>query len=128
MMLLTVEEIKGLHGKLIARTGGSDGLRDENLLESAVYSALASFGNEECYPTTEEKAVRLMFALTNNHAFTDGNKRIGVLVMLMTLKLNGIEIKYTQKELIKLGLSVADSSCDYDGILDWIISHKIRQM
>ena len=110
--------------KLIQKTGGSDGIRDENLLESAVYSALATFLNEECYPTVEEKAARLMFSLTNNHAFLDGNKRIGVLVMLMTLKLNGIEISYTQKELIELGLSVADSSCDYDGILNWIISHK----
>ena len=124
MILLSVDEIKALHSKLIQKTGGSDGIRDENLLESAVYSALATFVNEECYPTVEEKAARLMFSLTNNHAFLDGNKRIGVLVMLMTLKLNGIEISYTQKELIELGLSVADSSCDYDGILNWIISHK----
>ena len=86
MILLSVDEIKALHSKLIQKTGGSDGIRDENLLESAVYSALASFLNEECYPTVEEKAARLMFSLTNNHAFLDGNKRIGVLVMLMTLK------------------------------------------
>ena len=65
-----------------------------------------------------------MFALTNNHAFVDGNKRIGVFTMLMTLQLNDVKLRYTQSELISLGLSVADGSKDYDGILTWIIEHK----
>lgn len=66
-----------------------------------------------------------MFALTNNHAFVDGNKRIGVFVMLITLDLNGIKLSYTQAELIKLGLSVADGSIGYDEILSWIMEHKV---
>lgn len=73
MILLTVDEIIELHTKLMARTGGSDGLRDLGLLESAVYSAQTSFGDEELYPTTSEKAARLMYALVSNHAFVDGN-------------------------------------------------------
>lgn len=125
MILLTVDEIIALHYKLIEKTGGSDGIRDMNLLESAVYGAEASFGDEECYPSTEEKAARLMYALTNNHAFVDGNKRIGVFVMLITLKLNSVELKYSQEELINLGLSVAASQTDYDGIYNWILKHKI---
>ena len=76
MILLTVEEVMALHKKLIERTGGSDGLRDQSLLESAVYSAMTGFEGSEAYPTVQEKAARLMFALTNNHAFVDGNKRI----------------------------------------------------
>ena len=76
MIILTVDEIAGLHSKLIKKTGGIDGLRDKGLLESAVFSAQGSFGDEEVYPTVEEKAARLMFALINNHAFVDGNKRI----------------------------------------------------
>lgn len=123
MILLTVEEIINLHSKLIAKTGGSDGLRDINLLESAVYSALSSFEGSEAYPTIEEKAARLMYALVNNHAFVDGNKRIGVFVMLMTLKINDITIQHTQAELIDLGLSVANGSTDYYSILDWIKTH-----
>ncbi len=125
MILLTTAEIIELHSKIISRTGGSDGLRDINLLESAVYSAMASFAETESYPSVEEKAARLMFSLVNNHAFVDGNKRIGVFVMLMTLKLNNIEIKYSQEELISLGLSTAAGQTDYDGILSWIKSHKI---
>ncbi|MBR5272189.1 MAG: type II toxin-antitoxin system death-on-curing family toxin [Clostridia bacterium] len=125
MMILTVEEVLALHEKMVKRTGGSHGLRDRNLLESAVYSALSTFGDSEAYPTIEEKAARLMFALTNNHAFVDGNKRIGVFVMLMTLRLNGVKMNYTQPELIDFGLSVADGSMDYDKVLTWVSNHKI---
>ena len=124
MILLTVEEILSLHEKLIDKTGGSQGIRDMGLLESAVYSTETSFDDIEQYPSVEEKAARLMFALTSNHAFVDGNKRIGVFVMLMTFELNGIPLKFTQEELIKLGLSVADGSWNYDKILDWIKKHK----
>lgn len=125
MILLTVEEISDLHDKLIERTGGSHGLRDQSLLESAVYSAMSGFGDNEAYPSVEEKAARLMFSLINNHAFVDGNKRIGVFTMLMTLQLNNVKIKYTQTELISLGLSVADGKTKYIEILDWIMEHKI---
>ena len=61
----------------------------------------------------------------NNHAFLDGNKRIGMLSMLMTLKLNHIDLKYSQEELIILGLGVAGGTVDYEGILKWIMEHKI---
>jgi death-on-curing protein len=124
MIFLTIEEIIFLQEKLIEKTGGSYGLRDQALLESAVFSAQSGFGESEAYPTVEEKAARLMYALTKNHSFVDGNKRIGVLVMLMTLNLNGVELKYTQKELIELGLSVASSSLNYDDILKFVLNHK----
>ena len=75
------------------------------------------------YPSIEEKSARLMYSLVNNHPFIDGNKRIGVLVMLMTLKLNDVIIKYSQNELIILGLGVADGSYGYCDILKWIKNH-----
>ena len=125
MILLTVDEIINIHSKLIAKTGGIDGLRDKGLLESAVFSALGGFGDEEVYPSTQEKASRLMYSIINNHAFIDGNKRIGVVVMLSTLRLNGIELKYTQEELIELGLNTASGKAGYDHILDFIKSHQI---
>lgn len=123
MILLTVDEIIYLHSKLVARTGGSDGLRDKDLLESAVFSALGGFGDEEAYPTIEEKAARLMYSIINNHAFVDGNKRIGVVVMLTTLKLNELELKYTQAELVELGLKTASGNASYNHILNFIKSH-----
>lgn len=124
MIILTVEEIMALHTQLTGRTGGSDGLREMGLLESAVYSAEMSFGGEEMYKTVEEKAARLAYALVSNHAFVDGNKRIGILVMLMMLKINGIEMQFTQNELIDFGLSAASGKMKYEDILEWIINHK----
>ncbi len=123
MILLTVDEIIYLHSKLVARTGGIDGLRDKGLLESAVFSALGGFGDEEAYPSVEEKAARLMYSIINNHAFIDGNKRIGVIVMLITLRLNELELKYTQAELVELGLETASGNADYNHILNFIKSH-----
>lgn len=124
MILLTKEEIIRIHTRLIDRTGGSHGLRDEGLLESAIYSAESSFEDYELYSTAEEKAARLCYSLTNDHAFVDGNKRIGVMVMLLTLRLNGVSLSYTQQELIELGLSVTKNESQYDDILSWINQHK----
>lgn len=124
MILLTVEEVIELHQKLVSVTGGSRELRDRGLLESAIYSAEASFGDVEQYPSAEEKAARLAYGLISNHAFVDGNKRIGVFVMLMTLKLNGIGIAYSQAELINLGLGAASGEFQYNEILSWIQTHK----
>lgn len=123
MIILTVDEIIELHGKLIAATGGSAGLRDRGLLESAVYSTQSGFGDEEAYPTVNEKAARLMYSLVNNHAFVDGNKRIGVYAMLITLRVNNILLSFKQYELIELGLSVASGKTDYEEILNWIKDH-----
>ena len=124
MIILCVDEISDLHSLLIEKTGGSHGLRDKDLLESAVYSAVSGFGEDEAYPSVEEKSARLMYALTNNHTFVDGNKRIGTLVMLVTLKLNNIKLVYTQEELVTISLSVADGSIGYAEILEFINSHK----
>ncbi len=123
MILLTVEEVIMLHQKLLAATGGLPGLRDRGLLESAVLSVDAGFEDVEQYPSVEEKAARLAFALISNHPFADGNKRVGVLAMLTTLNLNGISIRYTQRELIDLGLAVASGKAGYGEILGWILRH-----
>ena len=123
MILLTPQEIVTIHAKLIEKTGGSDGIRDRGLLESAVYGAQASFDEVEQYPTAPEKAAWLAFALIQNHAFVDGNKRIGVFVMLMTLKLNRVAIRYSQKELIDLGLGIASGNLKYQQILEWLQEH-----
>lgn len=89
-----------------------------------MYSATGGFDDMEQYPTIEEKAARLAFAIVGNHAFIDGNKRIGILCMLMTLQLNHSSIQFTQQELIHLGLSIADGSYGYEEIHFWIVSHK----
>lgn len=124
MILLTVEEVLMLHDKLLAATGGLPGLRDRGLLESAVLSVDAGFEDVEQYTTVEEKAARLAFALISNHPFADGNKRVGVLAMLMTLKLNGVKLRYAQRELIDLGLAAASGKAGYEEIFGWIDQHR----
>lgn len=123
MINLTVNEIIFLHEKLIQITGGMSGLRDIGMLESAVYNVIQSFGEQDAYPTPFERAARLAYAIIMNHPFNDGNKRTGILVMLITLRLNNISIKYTQDELIVLGLSIADGNKRYKDILAWMKSH-----
>lgn len=127
MILLTVDEIILLHKKLLAATGGMPGLRDKERLESAVFGMNAGFEEIEQYPTVEEKAARLAYALVENHAFVDGNKQIGMLAMLTTLVLNEVEIHYTQAELIELGLGVAGGLIPYGGTLSWIKRHEDRR-
>ena len=112
-----------LHKIMAEATGGSVGVRDEGLLESALESAFSGFGGQEFYPTTEEKGAWIGYTLISNHAFVDGNKRIGVLAMLTFLELNGIMIECTDDELVDLGLNVASGKYDQEDILIWIRKH-----
>ena len=77
MKKLTREQILMLHAQLINQTGGSNGVRDYSLLESAIESPFQSFDGEELYPTIQSKAARLGLCLIKNHCMIDGNKRIG---------------------------------------------------
>lgn len=113
-----------LHAQLINQTGGSNGVRDYSLLESAIESPFQSFDGEELYPTIQSKAARLGFCLIKNHCMIDGNKRIGAHAMLVLLKLNGIDLKYTQKELYETILYVADGSLEYEDLLQWVLDHQ----
>ena len=115
-----------LHKLIAEETGGSIGVRDEGLLESALESAFAGFDNQEFYPSKEEKGARLGYTLISNHAFVDGNKRIGVYIMLTFLEVNGIHLECTNEEIVELGLSVADGSMGYEDILNWIKDHRIN--
>ena len=114
------ETVIAMHRLMTDRVGGSHGIRDEGLLESAVGSALASYGGVEVYPTLEEKAARLAYSLIANHAFFDGNKRIGVLAMLALLSLNDAPITPTDEELVWLGLGVAAGKLGYCEILAFV--------
>lgn len=124
MIKFSKEKILLLHQIMGEATGGTVGVRDEGLLESALESAYSSFDGKEFYPTKEEKGARLGYSLISNHAFLDGNKRIGIYVMLSFLEMNGVRINCTDDELVDIGLSVASGRMDYDGLLAWIIRHR----
>ena len=123
MIVLSKEQILVLHEQLIEATGGSSGLKDEGLLESALASPFQSFDGKDLFPSVYQKAARLGFGLASNHAFVDGNKRIGAHAMLVFLLLNGVEIEYSQEELIYLFLGIANGEKDYPDVLNWIVSH-----
>jgi len=125
MIRFSREKVLLLHQLIAQATGGSMGVRDEALLESALESAFAGFGEQEFYPSKEEKAARLGYALISNHAFVDGNKRIGMYVMLTFLEVNGIRINATNDEVVQAGLGVADGSWGYDELLAWIRKHRM---
>jgi death-on-curing protein len=124
MIIFSKEKVKLLHKLLAEATGGSVSVRDEGLLDSALESAFSGFGDQEFYPSKEEKGTRLGYALISNHAFVDGNKRIGTYIMLTFLEMNGIRIHCTDEELVHIGLSVADGSMKYEELLQWVREHE----
>ena len=91
MLILSREQILLMHQRLIERYGGTHGVRDEALLDSALNAPFQSFGGYEFFPTVIDKAVRLCIGLVQNHPFHDGNKRIGAMALLTMLDLNRIE-------------------------------------
>ena len=125
MKRLTKEQVLRLHDALILETGGMGGLRDERLLDSALQAPFQSFGETDVYPSIQQKGARLGFGLIQNHAFVDGNKRIGVHAMLVFLSLNGIELEYTQKELADMVFAVASDALSFDGMVKWIVAHQV---
>ena len=124
MIRFSKEKVLLLHKILAEATGGGVGIRDEDLLDSALEGTFAGFGDKEFYPSKEEKGARLGYTLISNHAFVDGNKRIGVYVMLSFLEMNGIRIRCTDEELVRIGLSVADGTMGYEELLQWVIEHR----
>ncbi len=124
MIILSKEQVLMLHERLSEATGGSKGIRDEGLLDSALSNPFQSFGGEELYSSVQAKAAQLCYGLVKNHAMLDGNKRIGTHVMLVFLALNGYELEYSQKELSDIILALAAGKVCADGLLQWIIEHQ----
>ena len=120
MIKLSKDRVLLLHQYMAEETGGSIGLRDEGLLESALESAFATFDGKELYSSKEEKAARIGASLVGNHAFLDGNKRIGMYVMLTFLEVNGVKVECSDEDIVSAGLALADGSMGYDELLAWL--------
>ena len=127
MIRFSQEKVLLLHQIIVAETGGSAELRDMNLLDSALEGVYQTFGGQELYPSKEEKGARLGFTLISNHAFVDGNKRIGMYVMLTFLEVNGIHMNCTNEDVVYAGLAVASGEMSYEGLLAWVRSHRVEQ-
>lgn len=120
-----IDVVLRLHSKIVFHSGGSDGLRDTGLIDSAIARANASFGGVDACPTLFEKAAAMGCGLAQNHGFIDGNKRIGMAVMLLILRRNSAHLVYEQQELVALGLAVAQGTADVPDVLAWIRAHQI---
>ena len=124
MKKISRDQVLMLHSMLINQSGGIDGIRDNGLLDSALNMPFQSFNNEDFYPSIQGKAARLCYSIINNHPFIDGNKRIGILAMLVFLKINHVEIQCQDEDIINLGLDVASGKHDSSYIMEWIILHS----
>ncbi|MBQ2277626.1 MAG: type II toxin-antitoxin system death-on-curing family toxin [Clostridia bacterium] len=124
MIRLSKEKVLALHELLTEETGGDPNIRDLDLLDSALESAFQTFDGAELYPTKEEKGARIGYALISNHAFVDGNKRIGMLVMMTFLEVNGIRLRPSVDDVARVGLAVAAGEMKYEELLEWIYENE----
>jgi death-on-curing protein len=111
-----------VHDFAIARFGGSAGLRDEGLLESALAQPLATFDGRDLYPQTVRKACRCAFGIICDHPFVDGNKRTGAALLGACLRAGGVGFAPAPDELLETTPGVADGSVGYEGLVSWVES------
>ena len=117
---LTLGEVVALQQRVVAQSGGATGIRDLGLLESALAQPKATFDGLDLHATLIDKAAALGFGLVANHAFVDGNKRIGHAAMETFLVLNSLEIKAGVDEQERLMLDIAAGVCSRDELAAWL--------
>ena len=123
MIWISAEDVILIHSRVIEGSGGLDGLRDRDGLEAAVSAPMQTFDGKGLYPTDLEKIARLGFGLASNHAFLDGNKRIGAMMTQLLLKWNGYDLTLRSGELADMFIAIADGTAKEKDLLDWIHRH-----
>lgn len=123
MIWITTDDIILIHSRIIKGSGGLDGLRDRAGLEAAIAAPMQSFGGQDLFPSEIEKIARLGFGLAANHAFVDGNKRIGAMMVQLLLKWNGYNLQLKIDELADMFISIAEGSADETALLNWLKAH-----
>lgn len=123
MIWISAEDVILIHSRVIEGSGGLDGLRDRDGLEAAISAPMQTFDGKELYPTDLEKIARLGFGLASNHAFVDGNKRIGAMMTQLLLKWNGYDLTLRSGELAEMFIAIAAGTAKEKDLLDWISKH-----
>ncbi len=121
--MFSLKFVKNFHKEIIENTGGSLGIRDENILESSLKVPFQTFGNEELFSTPIEKASKLLELIIKNHPFVDGNKRTGYVLFRLFLEINGFKITATEEEKYKFIMDIAYRNIKYQEILKWTEKH-----
>lgn len=123
MIWITAADAILVHSRVIQVSGGIDGIRDRAGLEAAISAPLQSFGGQDLFPTAIEKIARIGYGVAANHAFLDGNKRIGAMLTQLLLKWNGFRLELQSGELAEMFISIAAGSSDEPALLQWIQEH-----
>lgn len=123
MIWPTADDLINIHSVVIGKSGGLDGLRDRAGLEAAVSAPFQSFGGEDLYKSDLEKIARLGYGLAANHAFIDGNKRIGAMSIQLVLKWNGYKLSLQKGELADIFIAIADGQANGKDLYNWICDH-----
>ncbi|MDY5083099.1 MAG: type II toxin-antitoxin system death-on-curing family toxin [Candidatus Limivicinus sp.] len=123
MIWISAEDVILIHGRVIQGSGGLDGLRDSAGLEAAIAAPMQTFDGQELYPSDIEKIARLGFGLASNHAFVDGNKRIGAMMTQLLLKWNGYDLALRSGELAEMFIAIANGAAKEKDLLDWLTEH-----
>jgi death-on-curing protein len=124
-MIFSFEEVIAIHQVLIDEFGGATGIRDQSLLEAALFRPTQTFDRKELYPTPIEKAAAVLESVVVNHPFVDGNKRTGYVLMRMILLEAGLDINASQEEKYDLVMGVAKGDFNHSRIAQWI-SEKVK--
>lgn len=126
MIYLYPKQVLYLYQQLVAQSGGSGGVRDQGLLESAVYRPQASFGGHDLYPDLFTKAAAMGHSIIHNHPFIDGNKRVAYEAMRLMLRLNGYDVRASVDVAFAFAIEVAKGTLTEQAMADWLKSHSKR--
>jgi death-on-curing protein len=124
MIYPCLSQVLDLHAILLERTGGLSGILDKGLLESALASPFHTFGGRDLYPSFEEKIAVMCYSIIRNHPFLDGNKRVGIGLLLCLFELNGLKTSFTDDDWIRFGFSIADGTMNFRQLVDEILSYR----
>jgi len=124
--MITLKEALIIHELAIQKFGGAKGIRDNNLLESALQRPNATFDGKDLYPSPESKAAAIVESIVKNHPFSDGNKRTGYILMRLVLLKSNLDIKATQDEKYTFIIHIAEGKINFDEILEWIKNRAIE--
>ena len=124
MNYLYPKQVIYLYEQIIRVSGGSLGLRDEGMLESAVYRPQASFGGQDLYPDLFSKAAAMGHSIIGNHPFVDGNKRVGFEAMRLMLRLNGYDVRTSEESKYEFVVKIAEGRLTEQAIADWLKQHS----
>jgi death-on-curing protein len=126
MKYLSVQDLIYINQAVVDASGGTIGVRDVGLIDSAVNRPRATFGDDDLYPSLFDKAAALFHSVIFNHAFLDGNKRTAVASAAQLLYLNGFELITSEKELESFTMKIVDERLGLDEIAKWLEKYSIE--